>query len=435
MKVDRPAVAATVLLLVAAPCALPAQQDTTMATVTLEEAIARAYEHDPSFVQAEGARRTAAAALRSTMGSFLPSLSFNAGSSLSSTERYNSNTNTTVTGSNDSYSAGLSASVDVFTAGRRGAERRQARAQTTVADARLIASRYDVAFLVEEAYYQEIRTRELAEVAATRVERAQRGLEAAERRFQVGSATRSDVLRATLEMNTAREAVLQARAQRSNAAFALGRVIGVEGPVAAERPDADTPRPLALSDEEILQLLTSRAPAIEAAQAEVRAADASVSVARTQYMPTVRLSSGYDWFNQDPVIADGRTSWSVRLGLSYPIFDGFRREESLERVRVQERVAEARLADTRRAVRADGERALGELRLAEERITLSEEAVSVAEEDLRVQQERYALGASTILDLLASQTSVVEAQNNLVSARFDYRLARAQLEALAGRDL
>lgn len=435
---DRMLVLALVWALAPLGSAVPASAQEVGAgvTVTLEEAIARAYEHNPQLAQALGATRTAAAAERSTMGSFLPTLSFGAGSSLASTERFDPNNNTTVTGSSDSYSAGLSASVDLFTAGRRGAERRQAQAQSTAADAQLLASRYDVALTVERAFYEELRAEELAVVAETRIERAERGLEAAERRYQVGSATRSDVLRATLELNTAREAVLRARTQRADAAFALGRLIGIDGPANA-RADAEpvTPRPLALTDAEILELLANESPAVEAAEASVRAAGASVSATRTQYLPTLRASSGYDWYNQDPALVDGRTSWSMRLSLSYPIFDGFRRSESMERVRVQEHVAGLQLADARRAVRADAERALGQLRLAAERIALSEEAVVVAEEDLRVQQERYAQGMSTILDLLASQTGLVEAQNGLVSARFDYRLARAELEALAGRAL
>ena len=61
--------------------------------------------------------------------------------------------------------------------------------------------------------------------------------------------------------------------------------------------------------------------------------------------------------------------------------------------------------------------------------------VAAATEDLRVQQERYRVGAGTILDLLTSQAALTQAQTNLVQARFNYLIARAQLEALAGRSL
>jgi len=52
-----------------------------------------------------------------------------------------------------------------------------------------------------------------------------------------------------------------------------------------------------------------------------------------------------------------------------------------------------------------------------------------------VNRERYSVGASTIVDVLTSQSSLVEAENTLIRARYDYQIARAQLEALLGRSL
>ena len=160
-----------------------------------------------------------------------------------------------------------------------------------------------------------------------------------------------------------------------------------------------------------------------------------VSVARAQYFPGLRISTGYNWFNQDATLNDGRTSWSAGLGLSYPIFNGFQREEAVERARVQQRVAEARLRDDERLARANTQRALEALNFAAERISLTAESVEAANEDLRVQRERYRVGASTMLDVLTSQTALAEAENSLVAARFDYQIARAELESLLGRTL
>ena len=59
--------------------------------------------------------------------------------------------------------------------------------------------------------------------------------------------------------------------------------------------------------------------------------------------------------------------------------------------------------------------------------------MAAADEDLRVQKDRYQNGVSTMLELLTSQAGAVSAHTDLVGASFDYRLARAQLVALAGR--
>lgn len=430
-----PATIALVLALGVAPQAVLAQQSDELPTVTLQEAVELAQRASPAVVQSAGAVRNAEAGERTALGAFLPNVSLSSGASRNSTERFNPQTNTTVSGSSDSYNAGVSASVDLFTGGRRFAERRQARAETSAAEAGLIESRFAAALAAKIAFFNVLRSEELMRAGEARVRRAQEGQEAADRRLSVGSATRSDVLRTQLELNQARQALLDARNQRRSATFALGRVVGADGAVGARLEQPLEVRPLALGDAELLALVRGESPMVQAAEASVRAADAAVSAARTQYLPTLRLSTGSDWFNQEPTLDNGRGSWGMRLSASYPLFNGFQREATVERARVQETVAEARLEDARRAARAEVERLLGALRLAEEQLGLAEEAVRVAQEDLRVQEERYRLGAATILDRITSQVALVEAERALVDSRYDYQLARAELEALAGREL
>jgi outer membrane protein len=404
-------------------------------SMTLEEARARALEHSPQITQAAGAIRTAAAAERSAFGAYLPSLSLSAGSALASSQRFDPNTNTTVTGSSDSYNAGLSASWDVFTGFRRRAQRSRAQAESQSAEAQLTEQRFSVMFSVDRSFFEALRAEELMLVARARIERAQQGVEAAERRLAVGSATRSDVLRSRLEHNMARESLLQLENQRFTAALTLGRLVGVEGPVDPAPPGPIEPTPIQASREELVETLVAKAPVVRSAEATLVAAEAGIDTANAQYLPSVRLSAGYDWYNQDFGLSGGRTGWSVRLGLSYPIFNGFVREEGVVRARTQAEIAQSQLADTRRAVRAEAERVMSALQLVEERIALARQAVEVAQEDLRVQQERYRLGATTILELLTSQSALVEAENNLVGLRFDYQLSRAELETIVGREL
>lgn len=415
--------------------ALSAGQAVQEPTVTLEQAVALAHEHSPTLAQRLGAVTTSRSAERVQIGSWLPNLSFSSGASLSSTERFNPQTNTTVSGSNDSYSAGLSASVDVFTAGRRGAQMRQARANTDAALASVVEQRFAVALQAKQSFFDVRRADELIRVAEARVTRAQQSEEAAQRRMAVGSGTRSDVLRAQLEANQARQALLQAESQRRTATYALGAVVGADGPVAAAPGAEIEPASLALSDDELVQLIERESPMVQTAQAEVSANEAGLRSARTQYFPTLRASGGYDWFNQDPSFSGGRTSWSTRLSLSYPLFNGFSREDAVQRASVQMNVSRIQLEASRRQIRADLERVLTSLRLAEEQIVLAAEAVEVAAEDMRVVEERYRLGAATSIDLLQSQTALVEAEQTLVNARYDYMIARAQLEALVGREL
>lgn len=403
--------------------------------MTLDEAIEAALRHSPQIAQAVGAVRNAESAERTAWGQYLPSLSVSSGASRSSTERFNPQTNTTVTGSSDSYSAGLTTQLTLFNGGQRSAGLANARAQLAAADAGLISQRFAVILAVQRSFFDVLKADDLLRVAEARVQRAEESLDAARRRAAVGSATRSDVLRANLEVTNARQQLLQAHNQRNTAAFALGRLVGVEGAVRARQDEPLEPKPLALGREELRELVLRQSPAVQSAEANVAAADASLRAARGQYFPSITASSGYDWFNNDPTLTGGRTSWNLRLSVNFPVFNRFQREESVSRASVQRDIARTVAADARRQALTDLERILGSLELAEQQVILAREAVLAAEEDFRVQQERYRLGVSTILDQVTSQLNLVQAEIDLIAARYDYQVARAELEALVGRSL
>ena len=68
-------------------------------------------------------------------------------------------------------------------------------------------------------------------------------------------------------------------------------------------------------------------------------------------------------------------------------------------------------------------------------VALAEEAVRAAREDLRVMTARYRAGAASVLERITSQVNLATAEQELVTVRYDYQVARAELEALAGRGL
>jgi outer membrane protein TolC len=121
--------------------------------------------------------------------------------------------------------------------------------------------------------------------------------------------------------------------------------------------------------------------------------------------------------------------------LRWNLFDGFDRELGIVQREADLDLAEANAADAQREVQAELTTRLAELDAARTRIDITQTSVTAATEDLRVQQERYRLGASTIVDLLTSQEALNQAEVDVVNARFDYLRAKAQLEALIGRNL
>ena len=405
-------------------------------SVTLEEAVARALQVSPQVVQASTTLGTAEYGTRQAYAAMLPGLSLSSGANLSSSERYDPQTNLRVSGQNNtSYSAGLSANVDLFAGGRNLAAVRSARATVEAAEASLVTQQFASALAAKQAYFAVLRAQELIRLNEQQIDQAQEQLAAAERRLEVGRATRSDVLRARLQMSNARQALLQSMTQRRDAMYTLGRTVGTIGPVTAVDPPVLDPEPLAMGVDAMRELVLEEAPIMVSALANVGVAEAGLSQARAQYYPSIGASGGYNWSNNDFGIETGLTSWSTRISISYPLFNGLQREAGVDRANAQVTLAEARAEDAARTVIAELESLVAALQLAEERLAILNESVEVAREDYRVQQERYELGSATILELVSSQIALTQAQYDLINARYDYQIAKAELESLVGREL
>jgi len=95
----------------------------------------------------------------------------------------------------------------------------------------------------------------------------------------------------------------------------------------------------------------------------------------------------------------------------------------------------ASAADTRRQLSADLTQQLAALFTANAQIGITGANVAAATEARRVTQERYRLGAGTLLDLLTAEANLTQAEVNRVQARYNYLIARAQVEALVGHPL
>ncbi len=274
----------------------------------------------------------------------------------------------------------------------------------------------------------------MREVARLRIEQATQSLEMTRMRQQLGGGTVSDTLRARLELINARQALLSAENQTQIARFGLGRQIGMSEPVAPVAPEDLGPTPLGLEQVEVLRIAESESPSVVAANANFTAAEKAYSSAKAAYLPTFSLNSGYNWSNQQASFEQGLTSWNLNFNMSYPLFNGFSREASVVRAESSAYVARLQEDDARRGARQEADAAFRFLGTSEMAIDIAEEALAVANEDLRVTRERYRVGVAIILDVVTSQIAVDQARVDLVNARYDCVLARAELEAILGME-
>lgn len=409
--------------------------------ISIAEAVALAQRNAPAAVQARGQLRTSASAVRSAYGAFIPSLSGSLNQTKQSGQRFDALRNQIVTVTNPwSYSMGLSSGLELFDGGRRFADLRARRADVDAAEANEISQRYGIALQVKREYANILAARESDAAARAQLEQAEAQLRAAVARVQAGAATMSDSLRSLIQVGNARLALITAETDLRVASASLTRLVGTPFMVTANPLDT-LDLPVLAIDSVALARMASEGPAVRQAEMQSRAANAAVAASRSTYMPTIRASYSYNGNGTNPYGFGGDTAQrflygsNFALSLNFPIFNNFSREDQIVRARVSSDNAAAQLRDARLAARQSLVQQLGALRTAEERVRIQQASVLAATEDLRVMQQRYGLGASTLLDLLTSQSQLNQARAALIQARQDYRIARAQIEAIIGRDL
>ena len=414
----------------------PAAGQPAQLQVSLAEAVRRALDVQPAVVQARGDQRNAGATERAAVGAFLPSISIGGSSNKASANRYNSATGQIVTvPSNTSYFGSVGASIDLFDGFRRFATKSAASASVNSADAGFANQRAQVTGATQQLFFTALAQEELVRVAEAQLQRAKEELQIAVNKFQAGAATRSDTLTATVDLGNGQLALLQANANLATAQASLGRQIGVDQLVRAV-PDTAFP-PLPDTTRLRAEVLDS-SPQVQQAAADERTARALVTVARAQYFPTLSVSYSNGYTGLDAPWSTTQSyvnNWSLRFALNWTLFNGFSREADQVSASVTRDVAEALAADTRRRVNAQLTQQLAALTTAYAQIAIVGTNVAAATEALRVTQERYRLGAGTLLDLLTAQANMTQAEVNQVSARYNYVIARAQVEALVGHPL
>jgi outer membrane protein len=441
----------TTLAAATAAAQQPADSTTALQArrITLAEALRLARENAPAMVQAQQSVRLANMATMQAWGAYLPTINSSASASKSSSQRVNQFGTVTAGAPTDNSSFGISATLPLFTGFRRGADRRAADANADLSEAALIGQDYATALATKQAFFNALATQELVGVAESNLRRSDEQLKLISEKLRLGATTRADSLSASVDHGNAQLQLIQAQANALTAQANLARAVGIPGMVAAVPDTTLEVRVPALDTASLRSEALAGAPTIVQAEAAVTAARASVSASRSPLWPSISASASQRWAGQllfpwsaAPVNSTtGATlpkytgTWSLSLSVSYPIFNGFQREAGIVQADANLVSNRAKLRDARLALDANLTQAFTALEAAGSQIDVARTSVAAAQENLRMQRERYRLGASTIVDLLTAEVTLNQAEVSLVQARYNYLVARAQIEAYVGHSL
>jgi len=295
----------------------------------------------------------------------------------------------------------------------------------------------DLILRVKRAYYELLQKEKLEMVAKQGVAQLEAQLDVAKNFYDVGMVPKNDVLQAEVNLANAKQGLVVAQNDVLVAKALFNTVL--RRPVDAPFTVADvlTHQPFSLAyDKAVATALASRAE-IRIAELGVASAEKDIVLAKKDYFPSVNFKANY-YRTGDNVDLDGgegitdRDEWDIMAIASWTFWEwGKTRYGVHEKLR---RLEQARLARTENEdlIRLEVKRAYLRVKDAESAILTVERAVEQAQENLRINQERYKEQVATATEVIDAQTLSIRTQNNYYNALSVFNVSWAELDRAMG---
>lgn len=337
-------------------------------------------------------------------------------------------------GSDRGWNFNVTARQIVYAGGGVTAGVQAQRAALEAAELALRAVIHDALLDVRTRFYDVLLTRETIKVREQNSELLARQLQDVKNRFEAGTVSNFEVLRAEVALANAQPPLITARNDFRLAIEELRRALGYTASPAdpAQVPafagslgftptTFDLASALASAREHRPELL--RLDRLEAV------AGHTVRLRQANRYPTLSIFGSYAGRKSPRSIAFSDTlyGWTAGVDTSWNIFDG--RATRGRVVQARSALAQATLSaeEARLVVDVDVRRSISTLQEAIELAEASQKVVTQAEESLRLAEARFGAGTATQLDVFQSQVDLTTARLNQVQAYYSYNVAAAQL--------
>ena len=482
------ATAATALMGQAAPVQL-----------TLEEAITLAKANNPTFLSTANDQSAANWQEREAFGVFLPSVSASGSLGYQEAGVQRIGTLVFDDQITDWAFSNYNLSLNWTLSGREIFGVSNARANKKATSARIDAAEFNLESTVAFQYMAALRALDQVDVAQRQLDRARQNLQIVTTRVETGAAAGTDGRQAEVDLGRANVGLIQAQRDLRQMKLLLAEQLGValdDGVTLASEFDVFEPE---FDADELMQYALNSHPSLNSFRAQESASRAAArQTATSQYLPTINVSTGLrgntlEALNDEFVVnqasdqmaarqsncefnnalnarlssplpgfeaqncsqfalsdearaqvLDGNRVFpfnftklpvSLNLNVSVPIFTGFSRQRQVSQANNAAEDAEhARRAEELR-LRTSVTNMYDNLVSAYQVVEAEARNRALSEEQLQLQQRRYALGATGLLELMDAQTTLSTADQAYLNSVYDFHYSLIALEASVGRTL
>ena len=381
---------------------------------TLQEALAKAYENNPTLTAARAGQRANDENVPIQKSGGLPNVGVGVdyqenlvlpGNSFFSPKRF--------------VSVGGQVSVPIYQGGAVRNAVKAAKFRVEAGQADLRATEASIFSQTVGAYMDVIRDQAIVQLNQKNVAVLRTNLQATSDRFEIGDLTRTDVAQSEARL-----------------ALAEGDLRTAEADLPATAAARERLAPYRAMGVEVIELTSN--PDIESANQIVNASRADIGVARAGRLPKLSAATSGGYNNNlssvnDPTSENTTRSASAGLSLTIPIFQGGRPSAQVRQAQSRTSQAIENYVEVERSVVAQTRGAYAAWRANEQIITATQQAVSANALSLEGVRAENSVGTRSILDILNAEQEFLNTQVQLVSAQRNSYVAAFSVLAAMGK--
>lgn len=432
--------AVVALAVVLAPSGAQAQE---VRQITFNDAIQIALDQNYLLKRSQNNMDIQSISVSQQRANFLPNLNLSTNGGQSYGRTFNLDEGDLVNQTINSFSGSISSSVNLFNGFSDVASLQQARLQYDASELDYERQRQTVVFTVMSQYLDLLARREEILIQEENVAAQQQLLTQIEEFVRVGSRPMSDLFQQQASSANAEATLLNAQRFYQLAEVALIQSLQLDpfGTYNFVAPDVEDTAlvPEQYDVRNMMENAFSRRLDLQAAEYDIDAAEQNIRVARSNYWPSINFSantrSSYNNLAQDKFndqFFDRNRNSSLGLSMNVPIFNRFQTRNSVQQARVQFENAQLDLENMRQDIALQVRQAYLDYLTDEKRLDVTEKQLQAAEQALEAEQERYNVGASTLVELTQARANFVQASSARAEARYNFLFRKRLIEYYVG---
>jgi outer membrane protein len=423
----------------------PAQQE-----LSLNQAIQIALHNNSGLKQSVNGISGYETNVMAAYGNFLPSLGLSGSWDWSKSDIKNAGFvlingvpfSTSASSQNRSFSASVNSNWTLFDGLANIASLSQSKNDLGSAEASLERLKQDIVFQTISDFYNVINKQKLMSVKEEDLKWNQKNLETIRERNKLGAATLADVYQQEVAEGNAELQLVTAQndfeSSKNDLLYFLGHDVSEEytfSDVLSNDEQAILSSNL-LKDFDDLTELVNRAfdnrQDYKSAQLNLESSLNNVTIARSGHLPSLNANGFYSWQGDKLSEIDQSKRLAFGLTLSVPIFSGWSVTNRVQFAEVQAENKEIDLKDLERDIKRQIETIYLQLKVAKKGLDVSGRNVKSASENLKIEEEKYTIGASKLLDVLIANSNYTTAQTDLINSQYAYIVLSEKLKYTIG---